>query len=835
LRDIILLNDALTETPPREVSAPSVGPELQSTLALAQGGLLPLPSVPGLPATPDGSIAAAPVVQVLGPEVEGLDREPEPETAPVATKRAETDAVQLGDELPDELGSSTTHAPEPAVSESDGSFTAIVEDGDEESFVEPTPAEGDGRAQDGLEPISPRDWERMTSMLLRDGRFSLAYWFAVANDANPVIVALLRALTFSARLRAPAGECAGAFRQSLDGLDFDDARGTNTAALLALGAGVPAALFSRFSGAANLLRAISPSFADTPELRRLVEAVIAASDQGVQIETAMVRWSRDLTMLEAELGEISREAAALGAPRTIRYARASDVWRTWMEPEGPLGSLLVLVTADDSSGIDRLEAEVLRLRDERQLRRLVDDTSRSMPGSPTRRPIEGAARQSLIKNATGVLDVAGRWAQLIRERDTRRATEEQLAWQQAPLDRLREAIAETHPTLSGGLAPWIDSEDSMEAGAAVAANGLLAGICALVGEGEPLQGEEPSAHVALGEELLKAGDMPLTDELTPVGELSRESLMVAAQTTGWDQAFAARCRAGDHDATLRIISIVAATDETVAATMQVRREKAIEEERAHLVRLHDEAQRKLDAARRLAHVSDDEWGPLYANVESLDAATTLRLGSAQRQLESLLEKLAEQRERSVRQARDELERLAIADDAKRRAGSLLDAGDVAAYQELVISVERGLPIPEPEPFPEDFERFFPHAPDALETDRLLIDDVIAAAKSGGISGPYDFSAIAVERRAEVAEAIEAFSALMQSEPKDQIGKLFTILRIMGWDGEDIRFEGAGRRPRGNRRVPKTIRGGDLQAVSRPQRIPRVSTRPPVENALQTGC
>lgn len=790
LAAIASANEAAADGTSSALSADDFRDVFRAALGLAVGGALP---------TSDASAAKSDV-----PSSEPADKEADLYVAGPGPSEDELPSEGIGHGL---ATVSETAAPSDETAEEPGD-TPPIDQGEHvvspaQELATPTAEQAEDESEAAVAVLA---------QLTRERRFGLAYWLARSIDVAPIVVQTLQSVAYADKIRAPAGECAGAFRQVIEEIDLENLRSSRAGQLLGVAAGVPAAIFSPYSGATNVLRQVALSFSDHGPLSDFLSAVITAAERGVQIEAAFVQQTRDLASLEAELGDIQRRAAQLRQPRKLVFARASDVWRRWIETTGPLGSLLAIVEAGEDADVSDIERRVLELRDQRELDRLIDNTDRALRRKTARAAIEARARQALLKGANEALDVVGDWVDLMREREARRQTETERAWQRGPMDVLRAAALENREAILALADAWETADDPLEASAGSAARLILDDQLLLLGEGRPLAGSEPPAYLVLGEELLKAPDVALSPTLEPLdGPPGTSSLLHAAATDDWSIAFGARDEVGDHEATQHIIRLVAQTDPELAEKLETKRESSLEIERAHIRRLHNEAQRALDAARRLAHITDEDWGRYYAHLEGLQVDTTLQLGASRRALDETLDALYRHRANAVEAAREEFATFKIDDSSiVSRVDRLLEAGDVAAYQELVLSVQRGLAMPEAEHAPGYVEEFFPAVIEAVATEAPRSDALLRAAEAGTSVGPFDFSAVGPERRSDVIAAMNAWLALAVNDRTEQDAKLRRIMWILGFDAEDIRFEESSRRRRGaSRSVP--FRSADLRA------------------------
>ena len=98
---------------------------------------------------------------------------------------------------------------------------------------------------------------------LGEQRYGLAHWAAAASESSAGRRDTFAAAAYADAMRTATGECAAAYRDLAASIDLDVLEGDRTAQLVALAAGLRAALLAPFSGAADVLMSLRPAFSDS--------------------------------------------------------------------------------------------------------------------------------------------------------------------------------------------------------------------------------------------------------------------------------------------------------------------------------------------------------------------------------------------------------------------------------------------------------------------------------------------------------------------------------------------------------------------------------------------
>ncbi|WP_157406284.1 hypothetical protein [Actinomadura chibensis] len=425
------------------------------------------------------------------------------------------------------------------------------------------------------------------------GRFGLAGWIRKAAGRPDAEVHARWCAALASGMAVFAGPLSAEFAALAAGLDAKALADDPAGGVLAWAAAIRAGLV--FPDATRLAEGLNVLVSGHPVLRECGEAFALAARAGAYLSPGMDGWIRGAAGLAEARRTASQEAARLleEAPhRTVKLARATEVWKALVLKDGEIGRLLTLAAEDDPAGADAAAAEVVRLRAGAGVDRLIDETDARVNGRKKGKAIIAGARATLHKWIDGALAAAGAWAAAVKEhgdggpggRDWRtgplRQLRETIEGHRAAADEALAAMADAHrlppdahrPATDGhrppsnahrltpdGHRPTLDAHrpttdaphrlpsdahrlpadphraasnaaaTCQPAAAAVdAARGLLAEAFALL-DGRPLPTAEPPVAHLLNRDLLAAADVPLDPRtLRPRGEVSAAALAEVA-------------------------------------------------------------------------------------------------------------------------------------------------------------------------------------------------------------------------------------------------------------------------------------------------------------------
>ncbi len=691
---------------------------------------------------------------------------------------------------------------------------------------DPAPADRDGRpapseavaiesaktVDDAAEAVEPADEEVEVALgnLLRERRFGLAHWIVAAwPSAERGLENALEALAYAASMRSPIGESASRFRDLMQDFPFDTLRGDRIASLIALTAGLRGNLVAPYSGAGELLKAVATSYSEYRGLSSLIEAVMVAGQRGLSAPD-MTKQVQNIASAEDDLRAVQERAEQMLRLSTIKYARASKVWLNWIDPDEMLGSLLTAVAANRVEALEQAKESVLMLRDTKTLERQLDATDQRLTAANRRRKIVEDARAKLIERAEESLAIVSDWVDVSRELDRVKRKEADENWQKGLLEDLRTAARDAREEVISIWEEWGRGED-LAAAAAVSTLPIIEEMFALVIDGMRLEGEEEQVNEILGLDLLRAPGLGLNARLEPIDELRLSSLIVAARSDDWAKAFEARIVEANFAAAERIVEVVGRDDPELAAKLDKSRLNRLAEKRDHLTGRIEDAVRLLGGARREGRISDSESLSLNSRLSALELNESDQdFRGRDETITVFLADLRQAEEEGERKAREEygprLTEEQQLQPHRERLQGLLDRGEIATLEELILAIERGEVPPEEEDLIfRQLTEFFPHVAAEPKVTQFARDGngLTEAIAGQGRFGTLDFSSLKDEEVEPVQAAVDAWRRLDCGELKSGEEDLVRVLDLVGLTveaGVDAKIwqkHGADKRRRGD--------------------------------------
>ncbi|TYK45783.1 hypothetical protein [Actinomadura decatromicini] len=470
------------------------------------------------------------------------------------------------------------------------------------------------------------------------GRFGLAGWIRKTAGRPDAEVHARWCAALASGMAVFAGPLTAEFAALAAGLDAKALAEDPAGGVLAWAAAIRAGLV--YPDATRLVEGLNVVVSAHPVLKECGEAFALAARAGVYLSPGMDGWIRGAAGLAEARRTASQDAARLleEAPhRTVKLARATEVWKALVLKDGEIGRLLTLAAGDDPAGADAAAAEVVRLRAGTGVDRLIDETDARVNGRKKGKPIIAGARATLHKWIDGALGAVGAWAAAVKEHGD--GGPDSRDWRTVPLRQLRETIeghraaadealvamadkhrlptdvhrfpSDAHRLPADAHRPPTDahrlSSDAQRllidanrpaseahrlavdppatwqpaAAALEGARGLLAESFALL-DGRPLPTTEPPAARLLNLDLLAAVDVPLDPRtLHPLGEVSAERLaeVALAGPPDWAAVFEARAARLDHEGTEAVVAALESVDPEAAARLRARQEELVREAR----------------------------------------------------------------------------------------------------------------------------------------------------------------------------------------------------------------------------------------------------------------
>ncbi|MFF7333662.1 hypothetical protein [Streptomyces sp. NPDC008150] len=633
--------------------------------------------------------------------------------------------------------------------------------------------------------------ERALAGLIVQRRFGLAHRVARAAGHPEAYTTALRLAGAAALLSS--GDSQGA-RLTTDLLESYgsyagcDAEGCE---LLLLPALLRTALITGDHLAGAQLKALVPRLPDG-----LGEAATNVADRalsGALIASPLVVIANDAER-DARMGELRDQCGGLLAPQRLRFARATEIAKRWLAPEGGmLGSLLTTVVNDDRAAVQHVREQAERLSKLAEVNNEIDRMDRKYR-SPSGKPLQGAGRQDLVHLVERVVGLAKEWCLVVDgthrgdRSDRNRAVKE--------ISALRQSLLEGRHSVLSELDEIARRSEGLAAATGWAARASMEELFALLtGDAAPMRlGGSLVPETVLDAELLKVRD-------TEHDQLSLDDLLTAVEKT-WQDAVTER-RA--HDAFTAVRTIIELAERGVlpasrAGEFQPPALAEIEEQeagrRAKLGKEHKELVTDLHRAQADGAVTDDQdlrLQELLADAHArLEGTDTHDLVAVRRGLDTVRSSLPAFREEAADRIRARLDVLETTADQRAQVVRRLETNDLATAADLVYFLEIGEDVPEIENGESHLAEFFPAVSDGLRggIDRNLVDLVRSCGTHPAIP-VLDYSALSTDEAALAADALDEWRLMGATEPKDRLHVAYTrrvppLLKLLGYDAKSAR-------------------------------------------------
>ncbi|WP_328409965.1 hypothetical protein OG542_09710 [Streptomyces violaceus] len=632
--------------------------------------------------------------------------------------------------------------------------------------------------------------ERALARLVVERRFGLAHHVASAAGHPEPQAAALRLAGAAALLTSGDSQGARLTADLLQSYGGYAGRDTEGSELLLLPALLRTALITGDHLAGAQLKALVPRLPD-----RLGEAATAVADRalsGALLASPLVVIADDAER-DARLRELREQCGALLAPQRLRFARATEIAKRWLAPDGMLGSLLITVVRDNRDALPHVREQAERLSKPAEVNNEIDRMDRKHR-SPSGKPLQGSGRQDLVHVVERAAGLVREWCLAVDgtrrgdRSDSGRAVKEISSLRHSLLDGKEAALAELEQPArrSGAVA------DATAWAARASMEELFALLTGDTATTRPTGSLAP--ELVLDAELLKVCD-------TPDERPSLDGLLTAVDRS-WQDGLAERL---DHDAFTAARTIVelagrgllpAAQAEEFTPPTLAEIEEREANRRTELRTAHDELVAELHRAQADGAVTDDQdlrLQELLADVrERLDGTHTHDLVDVRRALDTVRSALPAFRQQADDRIRARLDALDTTAEERAQVLRHLDTGGLATAADLVYFLEIGEPVPEIETGESHLTEFFPAVPDGLPRgiDRDLIDLVRSGGKHPTIP-VLDYSALSTDEAALAADALDEWRVLSATEPKDRLQVAPTrrvppLLKLLGYDAKSAR-------------------------------------------------
>ncbi|MBB4919155.1 hypothetical protein [Streptosporangium saharense] len=752
-----------------------------------EGGVEP-PTVPD-DEPPSGNATAEPD-SAEEPDLAGLDRMLESRFRP----RSETGVAQPGKARP---------APKPSVA------------------VEPEPPRP-AQAADPGPPFAesseetPGRYGQEEAVALRARRFGLAAWIRAAEGRPESEIAARRCAALAADMSAFAGRLSAAFGETAQRIVADDLADDAAGRLLAWAASIRAGLVHPTHASERLVEDLASTVLGYPAMTACGEAFQQALRSGVYLVPGLSGQMRDSAQAERDHERTVAACARLleeGPHRNIKFAAATVVWKSLIQPDGAVGKLVGVAARDDVRLLEETVQKLDGLRTAGRIDRLIDDEAKRQSGSRKAKIIAGA-RAKLVEMVEEALDLVADWATAVRGVQIRRGNGSN-EWLSQGLAKLREAVGPHRASLAEEFGALAKTGDLVLAAAAAGAAHLITDTFHLL-DGEALSETEPTVAAVLNQDLLLAPEVRLDPEtLRPRETPAPEALarLATADAPDWKEAFEARAALGDHEGTRAVVTAIERQDPELAAELWARRKKLVEEARESRDERIEALRDLLADRRRKGVLTEADTRRMTGRLQALAEPGREDFGviaeSAEKtetEMEAVYAaRIAEEEARLAKKSAEHPDVRAAAPRIREH----IARGELTTAREYLAQAEAGRPLPADQESFNHFSRFFPSFPQAFENMSILssggrarkresdewVRNLLEAVRAGrDVADPdlhsaiseagLDLQALPAGRREELRNGLRLWRSLAEG-PKaanNLRSAIEAVLRMIGLEG-----------------------------------------------------
>lgn len=598
--------------------------------------------------------------------LESLAREPEPadRTAPFTGANAGEQAPQTETvSEPDASGAEAIEV-EPAdrVADEPGQQDASAEPAEQGRTPEPLPAD----ERDQPHPTEHYHYLDRFDASASTGEFATAYWYAVAggDGARARAARLMVAVTSSdMTVGSPNAHVSALAAQ----LDQDLVEGSAALSETISAALVPAALLlPPYSDAVLALNAAAGRLgADCPEFIRIARTLTYERGSGLHtVEAPLLLAAREQakTDLEAFVGR--------AGARTVRFHRATEVWRELIRTQGLLGSLAAQALLTPVS--DEVRRRLADL-EERGVERIIKDTDHQLnPSQAKKQEIIAGAKHELAALIQLYLDLVRGY---MSAEESVRAIDKSNSHQNTDLieDLLGSlpddpgAVPE-FGCMTVGVTRWLRWR--------LVENGT---------QTAPRSEAELLARPLVAAYELERGP----DGLADLGQVTVE-LLDDQRARTVEHAFAGFVARHDFIGLEGLLDTVRAETPALVAGLEERERRARTEVRETLQRALDRTRVTLSRALAVTSLTEVEAQEYQDRVERLSRDTNPHFREALALLAGIDEDLGRRQQARLDAAADRLAGLPdVTEAARARVVGLLEAGDLLSAEEFLAQLSNG--------------------------------------------------------------------------------------------------------------------------------------------------
>lgn len=391
--------------------------------------------------------------------------------------------------------------------------------------------------------------------LISAQRFALAALIEGILGWSPTQRTALRVAALAGVVRNQAGLVAAALRAEFDDLDPAALAGDTPSLLLTVSALLRTALVTGEPTTGALLADLASHV--EPNLSQVAEQVGRRALHGVLLDSQALSVLADVTEIERGMQAIIGDASRVRTRhRTLRFKRATDISKIWLDPDGILGRPLRLVERNEMSAVKDVTAEIEQLSNSNFIKSQLDTLDRRLQGSSGKR-LQGAGKQDLLNLVEETLKPLADWVEAVRSLGGHDA--HATHWSAGEVAEMRSAVLERRHGVLTTLERLTSHSDPLTVAAAHAAHASLTVTFDILHGTRTLPVREPAPALTLTAELLKVPGVSVDTVLRHV-TLPRDlpvRVLLEAVERNWDEALIAQVEAENFEAAQLLQDIAA--------------------------------------------------------------------------------------------------------------------------------------------------------------------------------------------------------------------------------------------------------------------------------------
>ncbi|MCB9005842.1 MAG: hypothetical protein H6656_00395 [Ardenticatenaceae bacterium] len=267
--------------------------------------------------------------------------------------------------------------------------------------------------------LTSSQWEEFFWQLVSEGDLAGAYWLtrSLASQSPPISMPLSERLLEAVLASWWLSQVNGQIQQDLFEIVYTHTLNDQpNDRILAISVAMAGILVSSRKGLGRWL-------IDEPLLPQSVRNIIYElqnfSDAHSSLPVEDIQAVYDEKLREETQNKLAAEAKQWLAEepnRKTTLKRATDVWLSWTDLDGPLRKMIEVVSRNDAKKVGRLQQLIKEWRDQSNLKWL-EKTDRQLIGRRPNRPIDGKIRDRLLNGAESSVQLAEKWLALVNSHD----------------------------------------------------------------------------------------------------------------------------------------------------------------------------------------------------------------------------------------------------------------------------------------------------------------------------------------------------------------------------------------------------------------------------------